>query len=101
MAIMIIGRYHMLCQEDQRALKSILNLDSEFAYYKHVAFVVFKDSWIHYKVTFSQLAVSVAPPDEDTTDLWNAVIDGHIALAQYDEAYCALVSAPPNPSCVQ
>jgi hypothetical protein len=94
------GRDNALLLEDMQALKAMVNVDSDFAFYKHVAFVIFKDTWTDWKVIFSQMALSVAPPNLEKTDLWNAVVDGNIDLGQYDEAYAALVAAPPDPSCV-
>jgi nuclear pore complex protein Nup160 len=43
---------------------------------------------------FSQLALSVAPPDTDTTGLWTNVIKGNIALGLFDDAYAALIVSP-------
>ena len=91
------GRNNALSREDQLALKKIIDLDSEFAFYSHVAFDIFRDSWIHHKVTFAQLAISVAPPDENVNDLWDTVIESNIALGQYDDAYAAIIAAPPEP----
>jgi hypothetical protein len=47
------------------------------------------------------MALSVAPPDEDVSDVWNAFIDGYIDLNQFEDAYSALITAPASLRCVQ
>lgn len=91
------GRNNALSREDQLALKKIIDLDSEFAFYTHVVFEIFRDSWIHHKVTFAQLAIAAAPPDENVDDLWDTVIESNITLGYYDDAYAAIIAAPSEP----
>lgn len=56
---------------------------------------LFKSSGIVcYEVLFSQLALSVAPPDNDLTPLWYNVIYGLTELGHYEDAYNTLVSSP-------
>jgi nuclear pore complex protein Nup160 len=40
------------------------------------------------------LALSNAPPEWNTTDLWNTVIKGATDLGYWDDAYAALMSTP-------
>ena len=49
---------------------------------------------IDHEIHFAQLALSNAPPDWNTTDLWNTVIKGATDLGYWDNAYAALMSTP-------
>jgi nuclear pore complex protein Nup160 len=40
------------------------------------------------------LAISNAPPEWDTNDLWSTVIRGTTDLGYWDEAYAALMATP-------
>lgn len=51
-------------------------------------------SLVHQEVLFAQLALSVAPPDVDTSSLWYTVIKGCIDLGLYDDAYSSLIATP-------
>ena len=48
----------------------------------------------YHDVFFTQFALSVAAPGLDTTALWHNVIKGLTDLAQYEDAYTALISGP-------
>jgi nuclear pore complex protein Nup160 len=68
--------------------------ESEFQYYLHLCELYKAASLTYYEVKVSQLALSVAPPEADTMDLWNRIIKGFTDLGSYDEAYSALVVSP-------
>jgi nuclear pore complex protein Nup160 len=97
---LIIGpaSHSALSDDDARALASVLPdatlFDYEFSYYIAVSSFYAKASEVFYEVRFTQLAISVAPPELDSSALWYNVIRGYIDLAQYDEAYTALVTMP-------
>lgn len=84
--------------EEQLALAPVLPggalFDSEFSFYLYALESFKLVNHMDYEVEFSKLAISVAPPDADTTPLWNAVIRGYCELGQYDDAYAALMSTP-------
>ncbi|KAF7354945.1 hypothetical protein MSAN_01409400 [Mycena sanguinolenta] len=42
----------------------------------------------------SFLALSVAPPDADTSSLWSTIIKGYIDLSLYDDAHASLIATP-------
>jgi nuclear pore complex protein Nup160 len=84
--------------EDSEALASVLPgaelFYSDYAFYLHVASLFKSGSLVSQDVHFSQLALSVAHAEADTTELWYNVIKGHIDLALYDDAYASLVACP-------
>jgi nuclear pore complex protein Nup160 len=65
-----------------------------FAFYLHASALFKAASLTDYDVHFARLALSNAPPDWDTTDLWNTVIRGTTDLGYWDDAYATLMSAP-------
>ncbi|KAH8105506.1 nucleoporin Nup120/160-domain-containing protein [Cristinia sonorae] len=86
-----------LTQEDADGLACVLPrqelFDSEFSFYLHAA-ALFRDVTVtSYEVSFTQLAISVAPV-VNTMPLWSTVIRGLIELGLYDDAYRALISSP-------
>lgn len=84
--------------EDSEALAAVLPggelFYSDYAFYLHVASLFKSGSLVSHNVHFSQLALSVAHAEADTTDLWYNVIKGHIDLALYEDAYASLVACP-------
>lgn len=93
-----------LSVEDKEALAGVLPAAeifySDYAFYHHAASLFKLGSAVCYEVRFSQLALSVAPAEADTIELWYGVIKGHIDLALYEDAYTSLVACPHNKLCV-
>lgn len=87
-----------LSAEDSDALSAVLPngalYDSPFSYYADIATIFAKVFETYHEVHFNQLALSVAPADVDTSQLWISVIRGSLELTQYDDAYVALVAMP-------
>ncbi|CCM04030.1 uncharacterized protein FIBRA_06187 [Fibroporia radiculosa] len=94
------GLQDVLIEDDEKALASILPggqlFNSEFDYYLHAASLSKTVGAVSQEVFFTQRAVSVAPPDVDTTTLWHVIIRGLTDLGLYEDAYAALVSTPYN-----
>jgi hypothetical protein len=92
------GPKNTLSAEDGQALSGVLPgaklFDADFSFYLNTAALFKTASDVDHEVLFSQLALSVAPPDQDTTPLWYTVIKGLTDLALYEDAYAALVSVP-------
>ncbi|KAG6888649.1 hypothetical protein C0992_007907 [Termitomyces sp. T32_za158] len=89
---------HSFSVEDQEILAKILPatefLDSQHFFYGHISNLFKLASWVHYEVSFAQLAISVASPDSDTSSLWSTVIHGLTDLALYEDAYASIMSTP-------
>jgi len=87
-----------LSAEDNEALAGVLPeaemFYSDYAFYLHAASLFKSGSQVCHGVRFSQLALSVARPEDDTMDLWHCVIKGYIDLALYDDAYASLITCP-------
>lgn len=87
-----------LALEDREAFAAVLPnaslLDSDFTFYLHLRELFRAATATHHEVRASQLALSVAPPDGDTSELWHRVIKGLTELGSYDEAYAALAASP-------
>ena len=87
-----------LALEDTKAFAAVLPnarlLDSDFSFYLHLRELFRAASATHHEVHALQLALSVAPPDSDTSELWNRVIKGLTELGAYDDAYAALAASP-------
>ncbi|KAF8165109.1 nucleoporin Nup120/160-domain-containing protein [Crassisporium funariophilum] len=83
--------------EDSDALNSILPnsqpIDSLYSFYLFAA-ELFRNSFVHHEVLFSQLAIQVAPPGADTSRLWNTVAAGLTDLALYEDAYASVMAMP-------
>jgi len=94
----VAGPDRALSLEDEGALALVLPggelLDSEFAFYFFVSSLFKSASQVHHEVLFSQLALSVAPPNWDCTPLWQSVIRGNTDLGLYDDAYASLIATP-------
>ncbi|KAF7331760.1 hypothetical protein MKEN_00055900 [Mycena kentingensis (nom. inval.)] len=87
-----------LSLEDREALAFVLPTsdapDSTFLFHLHAAKLFKTLALIHHEVSFTQLAISVAPPETDTSSLWATVIKGYTDLSLYDDAYSALIASP-------
>ena len=68
--------------------------DSTFGFYLHASTLFKAASLIDHEIHFAQLALSNAPSDWNTTDLWNTVIKGATDMGYWDGAYAALMSTP-------
>ena len=94
----LTGPHSTLSFEDADALAAVLPggqlFDSMFGFYLHASTLFKSASLTDYDVHFAQLALSNAPPDWDTTDLWSTVIRGATDLGYWDDAYAALMSTP-------
>ncbi|KAI0334875.1 hypothetical protein GY45DRAFT_1317953 [Cubamyces sp. BRFM 1775] len=92
------GPHTALAGEDQQALAGVLPSEklfpTQFDFYLHVADLFKAALSTYHDVSFTQLALSVAPPGLDTMALWHSVIKGLTDLGRYEDAYTALVSAP-------
>ncbi|TFY82965.1 hypothetical protein EWM64_g1046 [Hericium alpestre] len=92
------GPHSALSQEDAEALAAVLPgghlSDSDFGFYMHVSALFKAAGLTDSEVRFARLALSVAPPDWDTTELWFTIIKGSIELGYYDDAYVALMTTP-------
>ncbi|EMD40997.1 hypothetical protein CERSUDRAFT_43484 [Gelatoporia subvermispora B] len=92
------GTDRALSFEDHEALAAVLPgaelFESEFGFHLHVAHLFKAVSMTTYEVSFSQLAVSAAPPDADTADIWHGIIRGLTDLGLFEDAYTALISNP-------
>ncbi|KAH8990090.1 nucleoporin Nup120/160-domain-containing protein [Lactarius akahatsu] len=92
------GPHSALSFEDADALAAVLPggriFDSTFGFYLHVSTLFKATSLIDHEIRFAQLALSNAPPDWNTADLWNTVIKGATDLGYWDDAYAALMSTP-------
>ena len=94
----IIGIDSGLSFEDREALEAILPsaelFDSHFSFYLHAASLFRTVGVVSYEVSFTQLALSCAPTELNTSALWQTVIKGLADLGLYDDAYTALSSCP-------
>jgi len=92
------GPHSALSFEDADALAAVLPggrlFDSTFGFYLHASTLFKAASLIDHEIRFVQLALSNAPPDWNTADLWNTVIKGATDLGYWDDAYAALMSTP-------
>ncbi|KAH9853874.1 nucleoporin Nup120/160-domain-containing protein [Lenzites betulinus] len=92
------GSHSALSFDDQEALAVVLPgekcFPAQFDFYLHVAELFKAVLSAYHDVTFTQLALSVAPSGIDAIALWHGVIKGLTDLGQYEDAYTALVSAP-------
>ncbi|KAJ3863652.1 nucleoporin Nup120/160-domain-containing protein [Lentinula novae-zelandiae] len=94
------GPDNALGQEDRDALQSVLPssqlFDSSYSFYLYMATLFKSNSLQHYEVHFTQLALSVAPSNTDTSSLWHTVVRGYIDLGLFEEAYAAWISTPSD-----
>ncbi|KAF8204833.1 nucleoporin Nup120/160-domain-containing protein [Pholiota molesta] len=86
-----------LTLEDSDALVSVLPLgrqiDSQWSFYVFAA-DLFRNTFVHHEVLFSQLAIQVAPPGAETGSLWNTVVKGYMDLGLYSDAYASIMTMP-------
>lgn len=86
-----------LSRDDREALEAVLPggfYDSAFHFYLHAASLFKAAGVTSYEVTFSQLALSVAPSGLNTSSLWYNVIRGLIDLGLYQDSYATLLACP-------
>ena len=87
-----------LVLEDKNAFSAVLPnaslLDSDFSFYLHLRELFRTASVTHHEVRASQLALSVAPPGDDTSELWYRVVKGLTELGAFDDAYATLAASP-------
>ncbi|KAJ6538958.1 nucleoporin Nup120/160-domain-containing protein [Mycena capillaripes] len=92
------GPDNALSPEDHEALSFVLPatdpFDTAFFFYLHASKLFKMASLVQHEVFFTQLALSVAPPDTDTSSLWNTIIKGYTDLSLYDDAYSSLIATP-------
>ncbi|KAK7061352.1 nucleoporin Nup120/160-domain-containing protein [Favolaschia claudopus] len=92
------GPDQALTQEDHDALSAVLPpadpFDTVFFFYLHIAKLFKTALLVQHEVFFTQLALSVAPPDVDTSSLWHTIIKGYTDLSLYDDAHSALIATP-------
>ena len=96
----LTGPDNALGQEDRDALQNVLPssqlFDSSYSFYLYMATLFKSNSLQHYEVHFTQLALSVAPSNTDTSFLWHTVVRGYIDLGLFEEAYAAWISTPSD-----
>ncbi|THG99568.1 hypothetical protein EW026_g2819 [Hermanssonia centrifuga] len=84
--------------EDSEALAGVMPqaelFASEFEFYLHAAALFKSASVATYEVLFSQLALSCAPPNVNTADIWYTIMKGLTESGLYDDAYTAMMSSP-------
>ncbi|KAG6329594.1 hypothetical protein ID866_9496 [Astraeus odoratus] len=84
--------------EDSETLSSVLPgkalYDSEFAFYLEASSIFRTNGLTQHEISFLRLALSVAPAQVDTADLWYGLIRGHIDLCFWDQAYAAIIATP-------
>lgn len=92
-----VGQGAILSGEDERALHFVTRSTGslhEHSYYKWVATMLEKVGYNPESVRFYKLAIELAPPEEETSELWRKVITGYTELNMFEDAYMALVTAP-------
>jgi nuclear pore complex protein Nup160 len=94
----LTGPYSALSFEDADALAAVLPggqfFDSIFGFYLHASSLFKSASLTDHDIHFARLAISNAPPDWDTNDLWSTIIRGATDLGYWDDAYAALMATP-------
>ncbi|CAL1702056.1 unnamed protein product [Somion occarium] len=93
----VFGLNSGLSRDDREALEAVLPggfYDSAFHFYLHAASLFKAAGVTSYEVTFSQLALSVAPSGLNTSSLWYNVIRGLIDLGLYQDSYATLLACP-------
>ncbi|KAF8211558.1 nucleoporin Nup120/160-domain-containing protein [Mycena galopus ATCC 62051] len=92
------GPENALTPEDHEALSFILPasdpFDTAFFFYLHASKLFKMASLVQYEVLFTQLALSVAPPDADISSLWHTIIKGYTDLSLFDDAHSSLIATP-------
>ncbi|KAF9224346.1 hypothetical protein BS17DRAFT_808097 [Gyrodon lividus] len=84
--------------EDAEALASVLPAkalyDSDFSFYLEASAIFGSSGLTQHETSFLRLAISVAPPEADTADLWYGLVRGYIDLSSWEEAYSSIVATP-------
>ncbi|KAL0949809.1 hypothetical protein HGRIS_009844 [Hohenbuehelia grisea] len=84
--------------DDREGLMAVLPqadcLVSDFAFYLHISMLFNQASQFQHVVLFTNLALSMAPPGEDTTGLWLVLIKNNIDLQAWDDLYTILLVCP-------
>ncbi|KAG9317143.1 hypothetical protein JVU11DRAFT_1335, partial [Chiua virens] len=84
--------------EDMEALLSVLPdkafYDSDFDFYLDMSTLLRSNGLKQHEVSFLRLALSVAPPEADTADIWYGLIWGYIDISSWEEAYSSIVATP-------
>jgi hypothetical protein len=87
-----------LSPEDAETLSSILPgavlFDSEFTFYIHASAIFRSNGLTEQEASFIRLALSVAPGDVDTSDLWFTLIRAYTDLGYYEDAYSTIIATP-------
>lgn len=68
-------------------------IDSQYSFYLFAA-DLFRNSFVHYEVVFSQLALQAAPAGADTSPVWAAAVKGLVDLGSYEDAYASIMATP-------
>ncbi|KAG8218321.1 hypothetical protein J3R82DRAFT_3935 [Butyriboletus roseoflavus] len=86
--------------EDAEALSSVLPAkalyDSDFSFYLEASTIFRSSGLTQHEVSFLRLALSVAPPEAETADIWYGLIRGYIDLSSWKEAYSSIIAAPSD-----
>lgn len=100
MTTFFAGPENALAPDDRDALQSVLPasqmFESAFSFYRYNASLFKSNSLQYHEVIFTQLALSVAPADVDTSALWHTLVRGYIDLGLFDEAYASWISTPSD-----
>lgn len=84
--------------EDAEALSSVLPAkalyDSDFSFYLEASTIFRSNGLTQHEVSFLRLALSVAPSQADTADIWYGLTRGYIDLSYWEEAYSSIIVAP-------
>lgn len=93
-----LGPESGLSFEDAEALSSVLPAkalyDSDFSFYLEVSTIFRSNGLTQHEVSFLRLALSVAPPEADTADIWYALTRGYIELSSWENAYSSIIATP-------
>lgn len=94
------GSGNGLSLEDVETLTAVLPgkalYDSEFAFYLEASSIFRVNGLTIHEVSFLRLALSVAPKEADTADLWYGLIRGYIDLSYWEEAYSSIIATPSD-----
>ncbi|KIY45981.1 hypothetical protein FISHEDRAFT_76214 [Fistulina hepatica ATCC 64428] len=85
-----------LSPTDRAALEALLGpqkASSQYMFYAHCHQILDKVATVQ-AVHFAEAAISVAPSNDDTVDLWRSVCAGYIDLGYYEDACLAMVASP-------
>ena len=68
-------------------------IESQYAFYVYAA-ELFRPLHTYQDVKFNRLALQVAPPGTDTSQLWKIIVKGLMNLGLYREAYATAMTTP-------